>query len=78
MKTNYEKEMLEKALSCYLTGFKDTVLNCLAEDKEYFGSNNPEFILTNENDQEVMNFILEDNYWLREWALYLFSQLLPK
>ncbi len=76
METNLYIEKCNDRLSFYLEGFKDTLLNCLAEDRESFENNNPEFILTTEDDTELISYIMSNHYWLKEWSVFLFGHLM--
>lgn len=76
METNLYLEKCYDKLSFYLQGFKDIILDSLVEDRGSFENNNPEYILTSEDDTELIIYIMANHYWLREWSVFLFSHLM--
>jgi hypothetical protein len=55
-------------------GFQNSVLDQLVTDSNYFDKS-PTELLVIENGTDLFEYIINDDYWVRHWSIYLIRQI---
>jgi hypothetical protein len=56
-------------------GFQDDILDLLVTDSNFF-DNSPTELLLIEDGTELFEYIINDDYWVRHWSIYLIRQIM--
>lgn len=56
-------------------GFQDDILDLLVTDSNFF-DNSPTELLLIEDGTELFEYIINDDYWVRHWSIYLIKQIM--
>jgi len=55
--------------------FQENILDLLVTDSDFFDSSPTELLLI-EDSTELFEYIMNDDYWVRHWSIYLLKQIM--